>query len=92
VADARPGPEVDETDLTEQLGGLEVEQLLVSATSTFASLAYAKLGRGELPQARTAIDAVAALVPLVEGELADGLGPTLADLQITYAEAASRRQ
>jgi hypothetical protein len=84
VADEARGPEVDATALHEQLGDFEVGQFLVSAISTFASLAYAKLDRGDLPQA---IDALVALVPLVEGEPAADLRQALANLQVAYAEA-----
>jgi hypothetical protein len=82
-------PEVDLEALREQLASLEVEQYLVSAASTLASLGYAKLDRGDLPEARKAIDALAALVPHLEGELADDLARALTDLQLAYAKAAS---
>jgi hypothetical protein len=87
VADEAQGPEVDATALHEQLGAFDVRQFLVSAISTFASLAYAKLDRGDLPQAGQAIDALVVLVPLVEGELTADLRQVLADLQVAYAEA-----
>jgi hypothetical protein len=89
VADENEIPEVDVAALQAQLAAFDVEQFLVSAASTIASLAYAKLERNDLPQARKAIDALAALVPLVEGELAPDLGRALANLQLAYAEAAS---
>jgi hypothetical protein len=82
-------PEVDVEALQEQLAAFDVEQFIVSAASTIASLAYAKLDRRDLPQARKAIDALVALVPLLEGELAADLGGALANLQLAYAEAAS---
>jgi hypothetical protein len=82
-------PEVDMEALQEQLASFAVEQFLISAASTIASLAYAKLERGDLPQAKKAIDALAALAPLLEGELAAELGATLTRLQVGYAEAAS---
>ena len=82
-------PEVDIEALQEQLASFSVEQFLISATSTIASLAYAKLERDDLPQARKAIDALAALAPLLEGELAADLGLALTKLQVAYAEAAS---
>ena len=82
-------PEVDMEALQEQLASFAVEQFLVSAASTIASLAYAKLERGDLPQAKKAIDALAALVPHLEGELADDLALALTRLQVSYAEAAS---
>ena len=82
-------PEVDIEALQEQLASFSVEQFLISAASTIASLAYAKLERDDLPQARKAIDALAALAPLLEGELAADLGLALTRLQVAYAEAAS---
>jgi hypothetical protein len=82
-------PEVDMEALQEQLASFSVEQFLISAASTIASLAYAKLERDDLPQARKAIDALAALAPMLEGELAGDLGAALTKLQVAYAEAAS---
>ena len=82
-------PEIDIEALQEQLASFSVEQFLISAASTIASLAYAKLEREDLPQARKAIDALAALAPLLEGELAADLGLALTRLQVAYAEAAS---
>jgi hypothetical protein len=81
-------PEVDIEALQEQLASFAVEQFLLSAASTIASLAYAKLEREDLPQAKKAIDALAALVPHLEGELADDLALALTRLQVAYAEAA----
>ena len=82
-------PEVDIEALQEQLASFSVEQFLVSAASTIASLAFAKLERDDLPQAKKAIDALASLVPHLEGELADDLALALTRLQVAYAEAAS---
>ncbi len=83
------GPEVDGAGLEEQLAAFDVEQFIVSAASTIASLAHAKLDRGDLQQARKAIDALAALVPLVESELSSDLRRALANLHLAYAKAAS---
>jgi hypothetical protein len=82
-------PEIDMEALQEQLASFSVEQFLISAASTIASLAHAKLERGDLPQAKKAIDALAALAPLLEGDLASDLGTALTRLQVAYAEAAS---
>jgi hypothetical protein len=86
---AEDAPEVDLGALQEQLASLSVEQFLVSAASTIASLAYAKIEHRDLEQARKAIDALAALVPQLEGPLAADLGLALTSLQVAYAEAAS---
>jgi hypothetical protein len=82
-------PEIDMEALQEQLASFSVEQFLISAASTIASLAFAKLEREDLPQAKKAIDALAALTPLLEGELAADLAAALTRLQVAYAEAAS---
>jgi hypothetical protein len=89
VAEEPGGEQVDMEALQEQLAAFDVEQFVVSAASTIASLAYAKLEKADLPQARKAIDALAALVPLVQGDLAPDLGQALANLQLAYAEASS---
>ena len=73
----------------EQLAGFDVGQFVVAAASTLASLAYAKLDQGDLPQASKAIDALAVLAPHVEGELKADLERALASLKVAYAAAAS---
>ena len=86
--DHAPTPEEIEA-FQAQLAAFSVEQFLVSAASTVASLAYAKLERDDLPQAKKAIDALGALVPHLEGELAPDLKLALSRLQLAYADAAS---
>jgi hypothetical protein len=92
VAEEPQGPEVDVEALQEQLAAFDVGQFLISASSTIASLAYAKLDQGDLPQARKAIDALVALVPLIEGDLAADLGQALANLQLAYAAKVSAQK
>jgi hypothetical protein len=75
--------------LAEQLAALDVETFLLSTASTIASLAYAKLGAGDLPQAKKAIDALATLIPELEGDFAPELQQALTGLQVAYATAAS---
>ncbi len=77
-------------DLLRQLRGIDVAHFLVSYVSTLASLAYSKLETAELPQAKLAIDAASALVPLVPAELQRDLAQAVANLQIAYASAASQ--
>jgi hypothetical protein len=87
---AEPGDDdLDHEALFEQIKGFDVQQFLLATSSTLASLAFAKLESKDLDQARTAIDAVAALLPLVEGDLARDLRAALANLQLAYASAAS---
>jgi hypothetical protein len=82
-------PAIDIETLQAQLAAFAVEQFLISAASTLASLAFAKLERNDLPQAKKAIDALASLTPHLEGELAADLGRALTNLQVAYAEAAT---
>ncbi|MGZ4291419.1 MAG: hypothetical protein ACXVQQ_02370 [Gaiellaceae bacterium] len=88
MADETPSPEELRT-LQEQLASFSVEQFLVSAASTIASLAYAKLEAKNLSEAKQAIDALASLVPHVEGDLGRELQAALTGLQVAYATAAS---
>jgi hypothetical protein len=84
--------DVDPEALAAELAAFDVDQFLVAAASTLASLAFAKLEGAELPQARRAIDALASLVPHVEGPLHGDLERALASLQVAYATAASPPQ
>jgi hypothetical protein len=81
--------EVDAEALAAQLAGFDVAQFVVAAASTLASLAFAKLDQGDLPQAKTAIDTLASLLPHVEGELKPDLERALTSLQLAYASTAS---
>jgi hypothetical protein len=81
--------EVDAQALADELAAFDVDQFLVAAASTLASLASAKLEGGDLGQARKAIDALATLVPQVEGPLRGELERALTNLQLAYASAAS---
>jgi hypothetical protein len=74
-------------DLIEQIRGMKIAQFLFSNAVTLASLAFAKLDAGELDEARLGIDALAALVPLLDGDAKRDLGQTLSNLQIAYAGA-----
>jgi hypothetical protein len=84
---ADPTPE----QLAEQLASFDVEPFLVSMASTVASLAFAKLEKGDLPQAKRAIDALQSLLPHIEGELHGELQAALTQLQVAYAGAAQQR-
>ena len=76
-------------DLIEQIKGIKLEQFLVATTASLASLAYAKLDAADLPEARLAIDAVAALAPLLDGDAKRDLGQTLSNLQLAYADVVA---
>jgi hypothetical protein len=76
-------------DFAEQLAALDIGLLLASSASTIASLAYSKLERGDRAQAKLGIDALVALVALLEGDAKRDLGAVLANLQVAYAAGAS---
>ena len=85
--------EVTEQELLDALRQLQVSDLLVQTLSTISSLAYYRLAEEhrDLEQARLAIEALRALVPV----LADAVPPELtrdfeqvtANLQLAYAAA-----
>jgi len=79
-------------DFAEQLAALDLGLLLASTASTIASLAYTKLDRGDLAQAKLGIDALAALQPLLEGDAKRDLGAALSNLQVAYASRVSAPQ
>jgi len=85
--------ELPPDDLLAQIRELELGQFLLSTAATLLSLAYGKLEAGELAQARLGIDAVAAVVPLLEGHVEPaakrGLEQTLTGLKLAYAESAA---
>ena len=55
--------------LAEQIRLLKIEDILLSTVSTLGQLAYAKLDAKELAQAQLAIDAIAAVLPTLEGHV-----------------------
>ena len=86
---------VTEQELLDALRQLRVADLLVQTCSTVSSLADHRLAEEsrDLEQARLAIDALRALVPVVAGaippELARDLEQVTANLQLAYAAAAA---
>jgi hypothetical protein len=79
---------VAEEDLQAQIAQLRVDDILVGSASTLASVAYAKLEAGDRAEAKRAIDALAAVIPLLEDEsLRRDLGAALANLQVAFADA-----
>jgi hypothetical protein len=93
LADEQPTePTLEEQ--AEAISHMEVGQFLVMAVSTLASLAYGTLERGELSQSKAAIDAIRALLPVMKGhaeeDFVHDFERALANLQIAYADAASK--
>ena len=88
-----PDRETIEEELAATLEQLKVSDLLVHSVSTISSLAYHRLAEEhrDLEQARLAIDALRALVPVlresVPDELARDFEQVTANLQLAYASA-----
>lgn len=77
--------------IAEEFRKLKVADLLVSTCSLLGSLAWGKLaaeGR-DLEQARTAIEALKALAPLLDEGPRRDVQQLVANLQLAYADAAS---
>ncbi len=76
----------------EEIRKLKIEELLLSTASTLGQLAYVKLEAKDLDQARLAIDAVGALLPLLDGnaeaDMLRDFNQLLANLKLAYADAA----
>ena len=81
-------------ELEEQLKQLKVSDLLVQTLYTVSSLAYRKLSDEDrdLEQARLAIEALRALLPVLEGAVPDDVvrdfKQVTSNLQLAYADAA----
>ena len=87
--------ELTPDQLIDQIKQLRASDLLLSTITTLAQLAYAKLDETsrDVEQARVAIDAIGALLPLIRphvpAELTRDLDQVLANLQLAYATAVS---
>ena len=91
---AAPPDEPTPEELLEQIKRLRIADVLLSTMSTIAQLAYAKLEpeTRDLEQARLAIEALRALVRVLQGAVPDELlrdfNQVVANLQLAYAGAA----
>jgi hypothetical protein len=81
--------------LAEQIRLLKIEDIVLSTVSTLGQLAYAKLDMKDAGQARLAIDAMAALIPTLEGhadeQLLRDFKQLLANVRLAFADAASAK-
>ena len=95
-AASQPKPSDEELleQVEEELRKLKVSDLLVQMLYTMSSLGYRKLSAEDrdLDQAKLAIEALRALVPVLEGTIADDVSrdfrQVTANLQLAYADAA----
>ena len=82
--------------LEEELKKLKVSDLLVQTLYTLSSLGYRKLSEEDrdLEQAGLAIEALRALLPVLEGAVGEDVlrdfKQVTANLQLAYADAASQ--
>jgi len=85
--------------LEEQMRNLRVEDVLVQTTVTLVNLGAQRLGltagpgedpgpERDLAQAKTAIEAVRALLPLCPAEVGQQIAPALSQLQMAFAREA----
>ena len=74
----------------------KVSELLLSTVSTLASVAYGKLEVADLSEAKLAIDAIGAMLPLLAGQLEAPIlrdfDQALTNLRLAYSDAASADQ
>ena len=94
-----PEPPESEQELVEQLQAelsrLKVSDLLLQTVYTISSLGYHRLSgeNKDLEQARLAIEALKALLPVLEGavpaEAVRDFNQVLANMQLGYASAAA---
>jgi hypothetical protein len=95
AAEARPGgtQEITVEELMAAMREIKIGAFLLQTLSTLASLAYGKLESGDLDEARAAIDAIGALVPVLEGRVEEPVRKdferALANLRLAYASAAA---
>jgi len=89
----RPPEELSPEELLEQIRRMKVSDLLLTTITTVVQLGYSKLdpaGR-DLEQAKLAIDALVAIVPVLEGSVPDEVltqfREVTSDLQLAYARA-----
>ena len=94
TADETPPGTPSLDDIARQIQAIPIGDFLVSTVMTLTSIAYGKLGAKELDQARGAIDAIGALVPVLEGRIEPQMKrdfeQALANLRIAYADASAQ--
>jgi hypothetical protein len=92
---SKPSDEELMRQVEEELRKLRVTDLLVQTLYTVSSLGYRKLSEEDrdLDQAKLAIEALRALVPVLEGTIGDDVirdfRQVTANLQLAYADAAA---
>jgi hypothetical protein len=91
TASQQPSEEELRARIEEQLRNVRVQDLLVESAASIVNLTarrIAKADEQDLDQARVGIEAVRALVDLLEGDVAQQIRGALSELQMLYARAA----
>jgi hypothetical protein len=97
AAEAEPAREPTPEEVAELMRQLRVGDFLLSNLSSLAQLAYAKLDPAsrDLGDARLAIDAMRALVPVLEGvlppDVARDFAQVVTNLQLAYVQVAEEQ-
>jgi hypothetical protein len=87
----QPSEEELRARIEEQLKQVRVQDLLVESAASIVNLTarrIAKPDEQDLEQARVGIDAVRALVDLIDGEVQGQIRGALSELQLLYARAS----
>lgn len=87
-----PEQEAEARRLAQEMGRIPALDWVANSAVTLVNVAATKLDRGDLQEARLAIDALAAIVSGLGDRLGDVHGPlrqTLAQLQMAYSERAA---
>jgi hypothetical protein len=88
---AQPSEEELRARIEEQLRQVRVQDLLVESAASIVNLTarrIAKPDEQDLEQARVGIEAVRALVDLIDGEVQGQIRGALSELQLLYARAS----
>ena len=93
-----PSSEPSPEELIQEFQRIKVSDLLVSTVYTLSQIGYGKLDpkTRDLEQAKLAIDALRALLPLLEGtadpNLVRDFGQVVSNMQLAYADAVGESQ
>jgi hypothetical protein len=95
VAEGAAPEQMTPEQLAEQIRQIKVSDVLLSSLSTIAQLGYAKLEASsrDLGEAKLAIEALRALIPILEGSVDEAIvrdfRQVVANLQLAYADATT---
>jgi len=87
----QPSEEEIRAQIEEQLRQVRVEDVIVECAASIIQLTVRRIAKPDeqdLEQARIGIEAVRALVDLVDGEVAGQIRSALSDIQLLYARAS----